>query len=70
MIRCGDLQRAKQSKIQKEIRTSVFLEGPYYNGKMIPSLNKKIPLIQPYSKLPWNYSGHESAKSLLDNCVN
>jgi hypothetical protein len=43
------------------VNTKVFLEGPYYSGTMLTSLNNSeyLPLIQPYSSTPWNYAGEE-----------
>ncbi|OQX75930.1 MAG: hypothetical protein B6D61_09585, partial [Bacteroidetes bacterium 4484_249] len=38
-----------------------FLEGPYNGTTMIPNLNPvALPLSQPYSGSPWNYSGTEN----------
>ena len=43
-----------------------FLEGPYSGGAMTTTLNTsgKLPLGQPYSGAPWNYSGTESVGSI------
>jgi hypothetical protein len=50
------------------VKLTVFLEGPYDNGKIITELNKNdlIPLIQPYNIPPWNYPGNESV-SVIPN---
>ena len=44
----------------------IFLEGPYQSGVMATTLNDSgfIPLSQPYSGSPWNYSGTESVSSI------
>jgi hypothetical protein len=51
----------------------VFLEGPYnsVNGQLKTSLNSsgKLPLIQPYNNLPWNYNGTESVVEMPVNIV-
>ena len=40
---------------------TVFLEGPFNGAEMTTSLNpSNLPLNQPYSGAPWNYSGNES----------
>ncbi len=48
-----------------------FLEGPFFGGQMTPLLNiyGYIPLSQPYSTSPWNYSGTESVTSIPNNDV-
>ena len=48
-----------------KVNTKVFLEGPYSAGSMSTALNGggHIPLAQPYSGSPWNYSGSESVTS-------
>ena len=48
-----------------KVSTKVFLEGPYSSGGMSTALNVggNIPLAQPYSGSPWNYSGSESVAS-------
>ncbi len=44
----------------------VFLEGPYSGSEMGTSLNTTgvVPLSQPYTAAPWNYSGSESVPAL------
>jgi len=44
------------------VNTKIFLEGPYSSGTMLTNLNSSgyLPLTQPYSAAPWNYSGTES----------
>lgn len=44
----------------------IFLEGPYANSEMATYLNSglQLPLSQPYSGSPWNYSGTESVSSI------
>jgi hypothetical protein len=44
------------------VNTKIFLEGPYSSGTMLTNLNSSgyLPLTQPYSGAPWNYSGTES----------
>jgi uncharacterized protein (TIGR02145 family) len=45
-----------------QLDITLMLEGPYNNGQMITHLNELgfIPLAQPYSIAPWNYTGTES----------
>ena len=43
------------------------LEGPYENGGMLAQINDILPLSQPYSIAPWNYSGTESVSSIPGN---
>ena len=44
------------------VNTKIFLEGPYSSGTMLTNLSSSgyLPLTQPYSAAPWNYSGTES----------
>jgi len=53
-------------KDSTEVKITIFLEGPYYLGKMTTELNKKglIPLSQPYNVPPWNYAGTESVSTI------
>jgi hypothetical protein len=48
------------------VKIKVFLQGPYSGGVMTTGLNTGgyIPLTQPYSGAPWNYSGVESVGSI------
>jgi len=49
----------EQTYITLDIKA--FLEGPYSGTLMIPDLNPvALPLSQPYSGSPWNYSGTEN----------
>jgi hypothetical protein len=44
-----------------KLNLTVFLEGPFNNTEMSTLLNpSKLPLNQPYSGAPWNYTGNES----------
>jgi hypothetical protein len=54
---------AKDSTV---VKLTVFLEGPFNQGKMNTDLAKNdiIPLTQPYNKAPWNYSGSESVSEI------
>lgn len=49
--------------------TKVLLEGPYSSGSMSTSLKTLglLPLAQPYSSSPWNYTGTESVTSIPAN---
>ena len=49
----------------------VFLQGPYGSGSMSTALNSAgyVPLTQPYSGAPWNYSGSESVTSVPSSVV-
>lgn len=49
----------------------VFLEGAFLNNEMTTSLKDLdlIPLSQPYSAPPWNYSGTESVSNIPNNVV-
>lgn len=55
------------------LQLSVFLDGLYDtgSGKMNTTLKSSnlLPLVQPYSSGPWNYSGKESVASIPDNVV-
>jgi len=44
------------------VNAKVFLQGPFSINIMNTNLNSfgHLPLVQPYSGLPWNYSGTES----------
>lgn len=59
------LTQGFQQPITVEIRMDVmvFLEGPYSNTEMTTNLNVagEIPNSQPYTGVPWNYAGTESA---------
>jgi predicted phosphodiesterase len=49
----------------------VFLQGPYNGSGMSTALNSAgyVPLTQPYSGAPWNYSGTESVTSVPSGVV-
>ncbi len=44
------------------LNIKIFIEGPYFNGLMTPSLNAlgHLPTNQPYNVAPWYYNGTES----------
>ena len=48
--------------VSTNLSPKVFLEGPFNGITMNTTLNSLsyLPLNQPYSKAPWNYSGNES----------
>ncbi|MBN1340996.1 MAG: DUF3494 domain-containing protein, partial [Bacteroidales bacterium] len=50
------------------LNIKAFLEGPFVTDQMIPFLNTlgNLPLAQPYSNAPWNYSGAEFVSSIPD----
>lgn len=50
---------------------TVFLEGPFNTSDMNTDLNSEglIPLSQPYTTAPWNYTGTESVSSFPDDAV-
>ncbi len=52
-------------------KIKVFLEGPYTDSSMATTLseNSLIPLIQPYSGLPWSYDGNEGVSEIPSNIV-
>jgi hypothetical protein len=56
---------------QVTVQVKVYLEGPYSGNNMATDLynNSLIPLTQPYSQSPWNYSGSESVDSIPQNTV-
>jgi hypothetical protein len=58
-----------QSKYNLHLYLKVYLQGDYQNGKMLTTLNEKnlIPLKQPYSSSPWNYSGGEKVNAMPAN---
>ena len=47
------------------VNTKIFLDGPFSSGTMTTVLNNAgyLPLSQPYSSTPWNYSGYEMVDS-------
>jgi hypothetical protein len=49
-----------------DANVKVFLQGPYSGGSMSPALNTAgvIPLVEPYTTSPWNYTGYESVASI------
>ncbi len=49
----------------------IFMEGPYNSGGMNTDLNSAgyLPLTQPYTGHPWNYSGSESVASMPSDIV-
>ena len=54
-----------------EIDLTVLIEGPYNGINMNTDLNTQglLPLLQPYSVSPWNYSGTESVASIPNSNV-
>ncbi len=53
------------------VQLSAFLQGPFSGGVMTIALNTNnfIPLAQPYSGSPWNYTGTESVASIPTGVV-
>lgn len=53
------------------VGVSAFLQGPFSGGAMTIALNTNnfIPLAQPYTAAPWNYTGTESVASIPANVV-
>jgi len=51
------------------VNLKIFLEGPYISNSMSTSLriNGLIPLTQPYTGSPWNYTGTENVAALPGN---
>lgn len=51
---------------ETEFKISLYLEGPFAEGKMDTELNKKdlLPLSQPFNIPPWNYTGTESVDAI------
>ncbi len=47
-----------------DLDVKVFLEGPYNGTDMNTAVNSILPLAQPFSGSPWNYSGSESVSSI------
>jgi len=47
------------------VKSKVFLQGPFNTNSMLTSLNQGslLPNSQPYNSPPWNYSGNESFTS-------
>ena len=52
--------------ISTTVDVKVFLEGPFNSDSMLTTLQSSgyIPLSQPYSGAPWNYTGTESVTSI------
>ncbi len=61
----------KEVTAQTNLNLKAFLEGPFVNGLMQPSLRifGYVPSNQPYNTAPWNYNGNESANPLPKNAV-
>jgi hypothetical protein len=61
------------STFPKQLDATIFLEGPYDEGtdEMGTTLadNDLLPLNQPYSGSPWNYSGDEAVTVITTNVV-
>jgi lysophospholipase L1-like esterase len=53
------------------VNTKVWLEGAFSNGSMSTTLRTagSIPLTQPYSTAPWNYTGSEEVTSIPADVV-
>ncbi|MBC8485457.1 MAG: zinc carboxypeptidase [Bacteroidetes bacterium] len=64
-----DVQLVPENFFQVNIK--VFLEGPFNGTDMNTDLNSGgfIPLYQPYTGSPWNYTGTESVVSVPVNVV-
>jgi hypothetical protein len=61
----GDLV-ITETKDETLVKLTLFLEGPFGEGKMKTELAKAdlIPLNQPFNIPPWNYDGNESVTSI------
>jgi len=46
------------------LELKIFLEGPFNEVNMSTGIYGDLPLTQPYSSAPWNYSGAESVTSI------
>jgi hypothetical protein len=53
------------------VNTRMWLQGPFYNGTMLPLLfdGGYIPLNQTFSLSPWNYNGSESVSSIPNGVI-
>ncbi|MBK7632743.1 MAG: hypothetical protein IPJ23_19065 [Ignavibacteriales bacterium] len=60
---------SSQIVVPLSINVKSFLQGPFNGSDMSTTLNLSgyIPLIQPYSVQPWNYSGTESVSTSFFN---
>jgi hypothetical protein len=47
----------------------VLLEGPFNGSDMDPDLNSVLPLTQPYSIAPWNYTGNDQVEAIPSNDI-
>jgi len=68
VVESGDVS----GKDETTVKLTVFLEGPFGDGKMNTNLNKAglIPLSQPFNQPPWNYAGTEAVDSIpVENIV-
>jgi len=56
------------AKDSTSVKLTIFLEGPFYSGKMKTELSKAglLPLNQPFNIQPWNYQGDEAVDSIPD----
>jgi len=62
---------AKLTDWEEGIRLNlkVFIEGPFNGTNLNPDLNGILPLSQPYSDSPWNYTGAENVASIPDTNI-
>lgn len=60
-----------QSKTEVTLNLKIFLQGSFHNKGMKTILRDSglIPPKQPYSTLPWEYKGTESADSIYEGVV-
>ena len=66
----GDIYKVTVPIQQAIVDVKVLLEGPYLSGgQMEAALDTLIPLTQPYSAAPYNYTGTETLTSVPNNMV-
>jgi hypothetical protein len=65
----GAFEFQPSSVLQLDLK--VFLEGPFNVTDMNTTLNSGgfLPLLQPYSTVPWNYNGTESVTAIQNSNV-
>jgi hypothetical protein len=70
VVKVSGLHLSKQRDI-KPLNLKILLEGAYSsNSQMqLPNENRQLPLIQPYNRTPWNYTGSESVVTIPEGVI-
>lgn len=67
----GDMDSPMSFELEMTLDLKVFLEGPFNGSDMDNSLHSTgmIPLVQPFSVEPWNYTGEEAVAEVPEQVV-